>query len=387
MKSDFLEVFELTEAELRGLKGAVGPLHAWYFAAARNLPWRRTRDPYAIWVSEVMLQQTRVDTVVPYYTRWMTRFPEVSALAQANEREVLQLWEGLGYYRRARNLHRAARAIMQAHGGTIPADREIFRSLPGVGAYTAAAVLSIAFDTDLAVVDGNVKRVLTRLTACAGDPAKAPFARAIERFAESLLPPGTAATHNQAVMELGATVCTPRNPLCTACPLGAACRGLATGRPEDFPVRGKRSQPPHHDVAVGIVLRDGQVFIDQRSYGGLLGGLWEFPGGKLEGGETVEQALHRELREEFGMTVEVEAPLESVRHAYTHLRVTLHPLVCRFRAMDARAGEGRPWKWIQPEELEHHPMPRANRKIIEGLGREFRASLPRHELVGNDPKG
>ncbi len=367
MRRQFTDVLDLTEKDLRGLEDAVGKLHAWYRSTARDLPWRRSRDPYAIWVSEVMLQQTRVDAVVPYFTRWMTRLPEVATLAAADEHDVLKLWEGLGYYRRARNLHRAAQVVVEEHGGSVPRDYGAFRSLPGVGAYTAAAVLSIAFDANLAVVDGNVKRVLTRLTACPGEPARAPFALAIEALAGALLPTGTAATHNQAVMELGATVCTPRNPRCAECPLTDGCRGLATGNPDSFPARTKKALPPHHDVAIGIVVRDGQVFIDRRRYGGLLGGLWEFPGGKVESGETVEQALVRELREEFGMAVEIADPLDPVRHAYSHLRVTLHPRLCRFRSMDDRVGEGRPWKWVRPEELTEHPMPRANRKIIEGL--------------------
>ncbi len=315
-----------------------------------------------------MLQQTRVAAVIPYYERWMAAFPTLRRLAQAPEERVLALWEGLGYYSRARNLRAAARAVEERHGGVVPRDPEAFRALPGAGEYTTAAVLSIAFGIDLAVVDGNVRRVLSRLAALPTDPRSGPSSAALRALAQELLPPGTAPVHNQALMELGSAVCTPGPPRCPECPLAAPCRARASGTPEAYPVRAARPAVPHRDVAVGIVRRDGEFFIDKRPYGGLLGGLWEFPGGKVEAGESVEEALARELREEFGLVVEVQDSLPPVEHAYSHLRVTLHPRLCRFVAMEPRAGEGNPWKWVRPAELADHPMPRANRKIIEHLG-------------------
>lgn len=346
------------------LTAAVPALHAWYGTEARDLPWRRTRDPYAVWVSEAMLQQTRVAAALPYYERWMAALPTVQALAEADEGQVLRLWEGLGYYRRARNLHRAAQEVLARFGGEVPGEEDAFRRLPGVGAYTAAAVLSIAFGLDLAVVDGNVVRVLARLTAFGGDPGTAAARREFETLAARLLPPGTAALHNQALMELGALLCTPRSPRCAACPLAGACRGRGVG-PESFPARRRRREVPHRHVAIGIVRDEGRVLVSRRPYGGMLGGLWEFPGGKVEPGETPEAALHRELREEVGLTVDVVGTLPLVDHAYTHLRVTLHPFLCRLREADPRIGEARPQRWIRPEELPDHPMPRANRKVIE----------------------
>jgi A/G-specific adenine glycosylase len=315
-----------------------------------------------------MLQQTRVGAVIPYFERWMAAFPTLRRLAQAPEDRVLALWEGLGYYSRARNLQAAARVVEERHGGAVPRDPEAFRALPGVGEYTAAAVLSIAFGTDLAVVDGNVRRVLSRLAALAQNPRSGPVATALRALAQQLLPPGTAPVHNQAIMELGATVCAPGTPDCSKCPLASPCRARASGKPGAYPVRGVRPLVPHRDVAVAIVRRGGKLFIDRRPYGGLLGGLWEFPGGKVEPGETVEDTLARELREEFGMIAEVQESLPRVDHAYSHLRVTLHPRLCRFVAMDPRIGEGNPWKWVRPSQLSEHPMPRANRKIIEHLG-------------------
>ena len=344
-------------------------LHGWFSRAARDLPWRRTSDPYAIWVSEVMLQQTQVAGVIPYFQRWMAAFPDVAALARADLEDVLKLWEGLGYYSRARNLHRAARALLQEHGGKVPSSPEAFRRLPGVGPYTVAAVMSLAFKEDLAVVDGNVRRVLCRLTALDEDPRRAPWPRALQDLASELLPPGSAPIHNQAMMELGALVCTPRSPLCPDCPLRPPCQGRQRGKPEDYPVRAPRKKPPHHTVSIGLVFLQGRVFIGQRPYDGLLGGLWEFPGGKVEPGEAVEAALARELMEEFGMRVKVMAELPRVRHAYSHFKVTLHPYVCALDAFKPVAGEGRPWRWIDPEDLEEVAMPRANRKVLEHLSR------------------
>ena len=371
MKTPHLQTLSLSPRQVSALQRSIPSLHAWYTATARDLPWRRTRDPYAIWVSEVMLQQTQVSTVIPYYQRWLQAFPSVSALASADVEQVLRLWEGLGYYSRARNLHRAAGQVVRRHQGRITDDPAAFLDLAGVGPYTAAAVQSIAFDHDLAVLDGNVKRVLARLITLEQPPGAGPLARALSHLAQDLLPPGTACLHNQAVMELGALVCTPGAPGCGACPLAEPCAARRAGNPADYPRRPTRRKVPHHQVAVGIVTdRHGQVLIQRRPYQGLLGGLWEFPGGKAEPGETMVQALRRELREEQGLRVERVRALAPVDHAYTHFKVTLHAHTCQLKSMDPRAGEGQPRKWVAPSALPDFPMPRANRKILEQLAAE-----------------
>lgn len=355
------------DVQLAVLSRAIPRLHDWYRENARDLPWRRTRDPYTIWLSEVMLQQTRVSTVIPYFERWLERFPTVTALAAADIDDVLKLWEGLGYYRRARSFHAAAATVVSEHDGVVPREPGEFARLPGVGPYTTAAVMSIAFDHDLAVVDGNVRRVLARWVALDEDPRSGGGARLVDQLAQQLLPPGTAAVHNQAVMELGALVCSPRSPLCQDCPLRDECRAFATGRPERYPILPKRAPVPHVDVAVGIVLDGDRVLVDRRPYDAMLGGLWEFPGGKVEEAETPEQALHRELAEELALAVEIVASLPAVRHAYSHFRVTLYPFVCRATEALPVVAEGPETRWCTLDELGDLAMPKANHKVLGHL--------------------
>lgn len=355
-------------SERRRLRRAVARLHDWYRGAARDLPWRRTRDPYAIWISEAMLQQTQVTTVLPYFAAWLEAFPDVAALARADEQEVLRRWEGLGYYSRARNLHRAARIVVESHGGRVPADPEAFRALPGVGPYTCAAVMSIAFDRDMAVVDGNVKRVLARLFALAS-----PSPRDHDELAAALLPRGTAALHNQAMMELGARLCTPRSPSCEGCPLGRVCRARAAGDPGAFPPRRARPSVPHRRFAVGLVLRRGEVLVDRRPPGGLLGGLWEFPRVELTGEGDAQAVLTAGLRQTLGVAVRATERLPDVTHAYSHFRVTLEPWLCERARGASRAREGQPTRWVAVDRLEELPMSTADRKLMRGLRRALRA--------------
>jgi A/G-specific adenine glycosylase len=344
-------------------------LLAWYEREARDLPWRRTGDPYAIWISEVMLQQTRVETVRERWEPFLARFPDVATLARCREQSVLRAWEGLGYYGRARNLRRAAQAIVSDHGGRIPSTEAELRALPGFGPYTAAAVASIAHDRAAAVVDGNVIRVLARWSGEAGDVGRAEVRRRIDGLAARLLSRRRPGDWNQALMELGATVCRPRRPRCLLCPLARDCRGRASGDPEALPRKRRRGPVPHHDIAAGLVWRGGRLLIARRPVDGLLGGLWEFPGGKREAGETLEEACIREIWEETGLRVDCTGPFMSIDHAYTHFRITLHLFHCR-----SARGRPRPLGcetalFVAPERLDAYPFPRANRRALDALAR------------------
>lgn len=344
-------------------------LLAWYADHRRDLPWRRTRDPYRIWVVEVMLQQTQVTTVLPYYARFMARFPTVKALAAASLDDVLKLWEGLGYYGRARHLHAAAQRVVAEFGGQIPDTMEGLLSLPGIGRYTAGAVLSIASGQDLPAPDGNVRRVLCRVFAIEEDVTRGAGQRRLWQLAQSLLPPGQAGDFNQALMDLGAMVCTHRAPLCHLCPLADECLAYQMGLQEQFPVRGPRRAVPHYEVTAGVVWNgDGLFLIAQRRPEGLLGGLWEFPGGKREPNETLEDCLRRELAEELDIKVAVDAPLTVVQHAYTHFRITLHAFHCRLvGGQRPRALDCADWAWIAIDDVERYAFSAADHKIIAAL--------------------
>jgi len=267
-------------------------LLAWFDASARVLPWREDRDPYRIWISEIMLQQTQVRQVLPYYERFLARFPDIPSLAAAPLDAVLKAWEGMGYYARARNLHRAAGEIMARYGGRFPQERDVVLGLPGVGVYTAAAILSIAFGRPEVVVDGNVVRVIARLTAMA-EEARGAGRRRIEGMAAAFFDPGRPGDFNEAMMELGAVICTPRAPVCALCPVAACCAALKEGAPERYPVKSPRRAKPHHQIAAALIWQEGRLLIARRPEKGLLGGLWEFPGGKQESGESLEQAAVR----------------------------------------------------------------------------------------------
>ena len=339
----------------------------WYHNHKRAMPWRENRTPYRVWISELMLQQTRVDQVIPYFERFMAAFPDVQTLARASLDQVLKCWEGMGYYARARNMHRAARQIMEAFGGRIPAEKERLSELPGIGPYTAAAISSIAFDRDVAVLDGNVIRVLCRLF----DIREVPFRSAIKKdlweTAQALVPFGKAAAFNQAMMELGSLVCTSKAPKCASCPVEEFCQARQSGDPETLPKKPPRKIKPHYDVSAGIIWRDGHILIAQRRPEGLLGGLWEFPGGKKESGETLEVCLMREIREELDIEIAVEQPFMRIKHAYSHFRITLHTFHCRYVRGDPKTLQCAAFKWVKPEALSAYAFPRADQRVLQAL--------------------
>ena len=339
----------------------------WYEHNARSLPWRGHSDPYAIWVSEIMLQQTRVDTVIPYFNRWMNLFPDIAALAAAPEDCVLKAWEGLGYYSRARSMQKTARILSRDFNGKLPADFDALTGLPGIGPYTAAAIASIAFGLDRAVLDGNVKRVLARLLPYP-EAVNTPAAeKELRSIAQNLLPPGRAGDYNQAMMELGALICLPRNPKCSECPVSMLCAAFKENCQSTLPVMKEKAAVPHITVTAGVLHENGRVLIARRPVNGLLGGLWEFPGGKVEAGESHAQALSRELEEELGITTETGELLGRYNHAYTHFKVTLYAYHARVTAGEIKLLQASEARWVDLTELDAYPMGKIDRMISRDL--------------------
>ncbi|MEM6452200.1 MAG: A/G-specific adenine glycosylase [Cyanobacteria bacterium P01_D01_bin.105] len=350
-------------------------LLAWYAAQGRDLPWRRTRDPYPIWISEVMLQQTQVKTVIPYYERWLKAFPTVDALAVAEQQSVLKLWEGLGYYARARNLHKAAQQIVQLFGGEFPQTLEEAIALKGIGRTTAGGILSAAFNLPTPILDGNVKRVLARLIALPVIPNKA--LPQLWVISEQILDPNQPRDFNQAIMDLGATLCTRHNPACLLCPWQAHCAAYNQNATTDFPMTQSRQPLPQKTIGVAVITdKQGNILIDRRKQEGLLGGLWEFPGGKIEPGETMEQCVSREIKEELGIEIEVGSKLITIDHAYTHFKVTLNVFNCKHLSGDPQPIECDEVKWVTLDEISDYPFPKANTQIIELLKAQAASSKP-----------
>lgn len=345
------------------------PLLTWYDRVAAPLPWRsNTPDPYAVWLSEIMLQQTQVETVIPYFHRFLAAYPTVRALADTPIDDVLKQWEGLGYYSRARNLYRAANIIAYELNGVFPDTVEGLIKLPGIGRYTAGAIASIAFGRQAALVDGNVYRVFARLMDYDGD-ITTPVAQAqMWSWAEEWIPAERSGDYNQALMELGRTVCTPKAPRCGTCPVREFCKALEVGTQTERPVKKKAGKKPHYEVAAGVIRGgDGRLLIAQRPMDGLLGGLWEFPGGKQEAGETLAECLQRELLEELGIEVEVGEELCAVKHAFTHFSIRLHALACIHIGGEPQALQVQAWAWVTEDELDAYGFGKADREVIKWL--------------------
>jgi A/G-specific adenine glycosylase len=363
------------ESRTRRLRRIRTALLRWYRANRRDLPWRRSRDPYAIWISETMLQQTRVDTVIPYYERFLAGFPDVEALATADEDDVIAHWAGLGYYSRARNLQKAARMIRNELGGEFPRDVEGLRALPGVGRYTAGALASIAFDAPAPIVDGNVVRVLTRLEGIREDTARAAVVNRLWDEAERLVKGPHPGDLNQALMELGATVCTPRTPRCLACPLMRSCDAHRAGDAEDLPQKTRTLKQKKFEATCAWLERRGKLLVVKRPARGLMAGMWELPGGDLLPKEAPEEGLRRALRERSGLEVKRAELCGEVRHVFSHRLLTLH--VFRVGAPSGRvrlaasSGMDAPqaYRWIRRDELGGLACGSATRKAIALLGR------------------
>ena len=353
----------------------------WFAIHQRELPWRTSYTPYEVWFSEVMLQQTQMERGVSYFLRWMQRFPDIATLAAAHEEDVLLLWQGLGYYSRARHILAAAQKIMTEHGGVFPSDPACIRALPGVGPYTAGAIASIAFGEKLPCVDANVERVVSRIFDVDSPVKQEPAAGVIHRWALQLVPEGKSREHNQAMMELGALVCR-KKPLCGVCPLAAFCISHHLGITDQRPVPGKRAIIKPVNAVTGVLRVGKYVFVQKRPPSGVWGNLWEFPGGRVEANETPEQASVREFMEETGFEVRVTANYGVIRHGYTTYRLTLHcfglELVSPHTGAGTQGTSGNcppppqltaalQYRWTTPQELENLAMPAAHRKLADSL--------------------
>jgi A/G-specific adenine glycosylase len=339
----------------------------WYQAHARSLPWRNQIDPYLVWVSEIMLQQTRVETVIPYYKSWVKVFPTLDSLASATQQEVLAEWEGLGYYSRARNLHHAAQDVKVKYGGDLPREVNQLCQLPGIGRSTAGAIASIAFGKDEPVLDSNIRRVLARLFDVQEPSRSASGEKQLWELAEAHIPPGKAGDYNQALMDLGALVCTPQHPRCEDCPLNTICMAYASGVQEERPIRLSKPTIPHHVVSAAIIQKDQRVLIAQRPPDGLLGGMWEFPGGKVKAGEDLTAGLKREICEELGVKILVGPPFGVYHHAYTHFRITLHAFFCELNGSQPRSIFHSQLAWCDITSLPDYPMGKIDRQISTAL--------------------
>lgn len=345
----------------------------WFAENGRDLPWRRTYLPYHIWISEIMLQQTQMDRVVAYFTRWLARFPDIASLAAAEEQEALRLWEGLGYYSRARNLLKTAELLCRRHDSALPEDHAALLKLPGIGRYTAGAIMSLAFNRSHPIVDANVERLFSRLFNLAAPVKERQTHGFIWHKATELIPEGQARFFNQALMELGALVCLPRSPRCEACPVRGHCEALAQGVVGERPVAGKTREIIPITMASGVLHHQGKVYIQKRLADDVWPNLWEFPGGRVEEGETPEEALVREYREETGLVIHGLKKIGTIRHSFTRYRVTLHCYHCRLRGSTTGPilHAAQEYRWADPDELENFAFPAPHRRLITRLAKEL----------------
>ena len=340
----------------------------WFSKNKRDLPWRKTKDPYKIWLSEIMLQQTQVQTVIPYYHRFIDAFPTLTDFANASDHDVMKAWEGLGYYSRVRNMHEAAKKIMGDLNGNFPKTKHALLSLKGFGDYTSASVASLAFGESCVAVDGNVKRLISRLYTISDDITKTKTLKSIKQLTEALSYGHPAGEFNEAMMELGATVCKPKQPECHCCPLSNDCMAYQKNEVLKYPIKPKKAPVPHYNIAVGVVYnKEGDILIALRPKNGLLGNLWEFPGGKKKQGESLEACCQREIREEMGINICVEKKLARIKHAYSHFKITLHAFKCTLVNGIAQPRASQEVRWVKPHVLHQFAFPKANKVLLEQL--------------------
>lgn len=338
----------------------------WFQKNQRELPWRKKYEPYHVWISEIMLQQTQVTTALPYFDRWIKELPDIKSVATASEDKILKLWEGLGYYSRARNLQKAAQVIMKEYDGQFPDKYENILKLPGIGSYTAGAITSIAFNKRKAIVDGNIIRVISRLMNFHENTRLQENVKKFWTWMDNATPDKNTRDFNQGMMELGALICTPRNPKCTQCPLKEKCLGRIKDTAQLLPNRGEKSEKIAIQVAIAIIHKNGKVFIQKRPSEGLMGGLWEFPGGKVED-EKPKAAMEREIKEELGISLQNIKLFKKIRHGYTKFSVDLNCFTADHAKGKVKLTAAAKGKWVKLDDLNKYPFPAANVKLIKQL--------------------
>ena len=335
----------------------------WYDSNSRDLPWRKTHDLYKIWISEVMLQQTRVKTVIPYYLRWVEKYESIKSVAKADELNLLKLWEGLGYYSRCKNFHKSCKIIVNDYGGEVPADYQNFLLLPGVGDYTASAVFSIGLKQTYAAIDGNVKRVMARVLRIKNITKR--NKKRIHNTIIEWMDPERPGDINQALMDLANKICRVDHAQCNTCPIDEICMANKMSIPESYPTRIKRKVIPHKEIVAGIIWQREKFLITKREENALLGGLWEFPGGEIASSETPVGALRRQIKEKWDIDINIKKKVGNVKHAYSHFKITLTLYQCQ--SQGSVKSNNKEYRWITPAEIKNYPFPKSNHKLFDVL--------------------
>jgi len=340
-------------------------LLTWYNENKKAMPWRDDSNIYHIWLSEIMLQQTQIKTVIPYYYNWLEKFPTINDVAIADEQQILKAWEGLGYYSRALNFLSACQTIISEYDGIIPRDQENFLKLKGVGPYIDSAVRSIAYKDVVPTIDGNVNRVMSRLL-CLNRPPQKEYDK-IYNFLMDVIDVKYPGDFNQALMDLGRDICKPKNPICNKCPIINLCGANQANKIHNYPIKLKAKKKPHYNVAVGVIWKNNNILIAKRKLGGLLGGLWEFPGGKLNKNESSEECVVREIYEETGITVELKSFISTIKHQYSHFSISMDSFHCIYKDRKLNSKESSEIRWISPLDMPKFPFPKANHKFIKKI--------------------
>ncbi len=337
----------------------------WYDINKKNMPWRNSKNPYQIWISEVMLQQTQVNTVMPYYNKWIKKFPTIKSVALAQTDDILKLWEGLGYYRRAHNIKKSCEIITNNLDGIIPNDKT-FKDLPGVGDYIYAAVMSIAFNQKIPVIDGNVKRVGSRFWETNFSDSRS--LKFLNKNLSNHISSSRPGCFNQAIMDLGREVCKPQNPICEKCPISKFCKALKNNTIANYPIKKKLKKVPLFDVVVGYIQNQQKKFIiTKRPKEKMLGGLWELPGGKRESGESLKNSLIREIKEELSVDIKVDKKIGVIQHSYSHMKIKLHGYYCRVKSGKIKLNSSDELEWIDFSDINKYSFPIASHKLFKEM--------------------